>query len=102
MKIAHIADVHIRGFQRHEEYRKSFEDLFESLSIEQPDVILVVGDIVHSKTHNITPELIEITTWFFKSLADVAPVVHPDIAYPLRVRAAVASFSVAVLPNSKL
>jgi DNA repair exonuclease SbcCD ATPase subunit/DNA repair exonuclease SbcCD nuclease subunit len=74
MKIAHIADVHIRGFQRHEEYRKSFEDLFASLSIEQPDVILVVGDIVHSKTHNITPELIEITTWFFKSLADVAPV----------------------------
>jgi DNA repair exonuclease SbcCD ATPase subunit/predicted phosphodiesterase len=73
MKIAHIADVHIRGFQRHEEYRKSFSTLFESLRIQSPDVILVVGDIVHSKTHNITPELIEITTWFFKQMSQIAP-----------------------------
>lgn len=74
MKIAHIADVHIRGFQRHEEYRESFAELCRSLAVEKPDIILLVGDIVHSKTHNITPELIELTTWFFKSLAEVAPV----------------------------
>jgi len=74
MKIAHIADIHIRGFQRHEEYRESFTSLCQSLSVESPDVILLVGDIVHSKTHNITPELIELTTWFFKSLAEIAPV----------------------------
>jgi DNA repair exonuclease SbcCD ATPase subunit len=73
MKIAHIADVHIRGFQRHEEYRKSFSTLFKSLRVQSPDVILVVGDIVHSKTHNITPELIEITTWFFKQMSQIAP-----------------------------
>lgn len=74
MRIAHIADVHIRGFQRHDEYRQSFEDLYRSMASQKPDVILIVGDIVHSKTHNITPELIELTTWFFKSLARVAPV----------------------------
>jgi len=74
MKIAHIADIHIRGFQRHDEYREIFEDLYKSMAVERPDIILLVGDIVHSKTHNITPELIEITTWFFKQLAQIAPV----------------------------
>jgi len=74
MKIAHFADVHFRGLARHTEYRSSFSDAFEKLRKLKPDVIYIGGDIVHSKTQGITPELIEILTWWFNGLADIAPV----------------------------
>jgi len=74
MKVAHFADVHFRGLSRHDEYRASFNDALEKLKKLKPDVIYIGGDIVHSKTQGITPELIEILTWWFNSLATIAPV----------------------------
>lgn len=74
MKIAHFADVHFRGLARHSEYRESFEDAFKTLREIKPDLIYIGGDIVHSKTQGITPELIDILRWWFKSLAEIAPV----------------------------
>ena len=73
MKIAHIADVHWRGLSRHEEYRKSFTDFFEQCKELKPDVIYVGGDIVHSKTQGISPELIDNLSWWFTNLAEIAP-----------------------------
>ena len=70
---AHISDVHWRGLKRHEEYRVVFESLFEKLKEERPDAIFIGGDIVHSKTQGISPELIDNLNWWFKSLADIAP-----------------------------
>jgi len=74
MKIAHFADIHFRGLSRHDEYRNAFNDSFKKLRDLKPDVIYIGGDIVHSKTQGITPELIDILSWWFKSLADIAPV----------------------------
>jgi len=74
MKIAHFADVHFRGLSRHDEYREVFTLAFEKLKQEKPDVIYIGGDIVHSKTQGITPELIEILTWWLSELAKIAPV----------------------------
>jgi len=74
MKIAHFADIHFRGLSRHDEYRESFNDAFRSLREEKPDVIYIGGDIVHSKTQGITPELIDILTWWFTELSTIAPV----------------------------
>jgi len=74
MKIAHFADVHFRGLSRHDEYRQVFEQAFKKLRTLSPDVIYIGGDIVHSKTQGITPELIDILTWWFKNLAEIAPV----------------------------
>ena len=74
MKIAHFADVHFRGLARHDEYRSSFNDAFNKLRKIKPDVIYIGGDIVHSKTQGITPELIDILTWWFTNLAEIAPV----------------------------
>ena len=73
MKIVHIADVHFRGLSRHEEYVRAFLDFFEKAKKLDPDVIYVGGDIVHSKTQGISPELIDCLIWWFKGLADVAP-----------------------------
>jgi len=73
MRIVHIADVHWRGLSRHSEYRESFKDFFNECSNLKPDVIYVGGDIVHSKTQGISPELIDNLSWWFTSLASIAP-----------------------------
>ena len=73
MKIIHIADVHFRGLSRHDEYIRAFRDFFEKASKLNPDVIYVGGDIVHSKTQGISPELIDVLSWWFTNLADIAP-----------------------------
>jgi hypothetical protein len=72
IKIAHTADIHFRGLSRHEEYRSVMERFFSTLEEEKPDLVLVVGDIVHTKTQNITPELIDLLSWWFKGLASRA------------------------------
>ena len=72
IKICHMADVHFRGLSRHNEFKQSFNDAFRKLEKLKPDVILIAGDIVHSKTQGISPELISVLTWWFKSLGDIA------------------------------
>ena len=73
-KCAHFADIHFRGLSRHDEYRLVFEKSYEKLRELKPDVIFLGGDIVHSKTQGISPELIEMLRWWFTSLSDIAPV----------------------------
>ena len=73
-KIAHIADIHFRGYKRHKEYRQVMEQFFSICKTEKIDAFVIAGDIVHSKTQNITPELIEILTWWFNQMAQIAPV----------------------------
>lgn len=73
MKIIHIADIHWRSLSRHKEYTDAFEKLFDKVRKEKPDLILNLGDIYHTKTQNISPEIIERLAWMFRSLADIAP-----------------------------
>ena len=73
MKIIHIADVHFRGLSRHKEYVDAFKDFFKKAKAQKPDVIYVGGDIVHSKTQGISPELIDVLSWWFQGLAEIAP-----------------------------
>lgn len=72
IKIAHFADVHWRGLTRHTEYKRIFENAFSKLQKVKPDVILIAGDIVHSKTQGISPEIIDCLTWWFRSLGEIA------------------------------
>lgn len=74
-KFAFISDIHWRGITRHEEYTQAFNKLFNQLKTEvKPDYILCGGDIFHTKTQGITPEVIEKITWMFNELALIAPV----------------------------
>ena len=75
-RCVHIADVHFRGLSRHEQYKKSFTDFFEQMEKVKPDVIFVGGDIVHSKTQGISPELIDVLSWWFRGLSRSATNVH--------------------------
>lgn len=72
-KFAHFADVHWRGLTRHDEYKRSFEDAFKKMRDENVDAIFIAGDIVHSKTQGISPELIDALCWWFRGLSKVAP-----------------------------
>lgn len=72
-KFAHFADVHWRGLTRHDEYKRAFEDAFMKMREEKVDAIFIAGDIVHSKTQGISPELIDSLCWWFRELSKVAP-----------------------------
>ena len=75
MRICHLADVHWRGLSRHDEYRRAFSALFDDLRENvKPDAIVIVGDIVHSKTQGISPELIDNLVWWFRGMASICPV----------------------------
>ena len=74
MRIVHIADVHWRGLTRHKEYKKSFSDMFEQCRNLDVDAFVIAGDIVHSKTTGISPELIDCLNWWFTEMSRIAPV----------------------------
>lgn len=74
MKICHIADVHWRALIRHDEYRKVFEALKNSVCQKGVDVIFIGGDIYHTKTSGLSPEYIESIACWFRDLSSVAPV----------------------------
>ena len=71
--IAHCADIHIRLYKRHDEYREVFASFYDQLRKADltEGVIVVAGDILHAKT-DMTPELIELASEFLRTLADIA------------------------------
>lgn len=71
-KIAHLADTHIKNLKFHYEYKKVFEQLYETLRKEKVDYIVHCGDIAHTKTQ-ISPEFVELCSDFFSNLAKIAP-----------------------------
>lgn len=72
-RIAHLADIHVRGLSRHDEMRATIEEFCESARAQKVDCIVIAGDIWHTKTTGMSPEAIELLTWMFRSMADVAP-----------------------------
>ena len=73
--IVHIADVHIRNYKRHREYRQVFRKLYKKLrSTPKETLIYVGGDIVHTKT-DISPELVQMVSDFFNTLANIRPTI---------------------------
>jgi len=72
IKISHLSDTHVRNLKYHEEYREVFNKIFSLLREEKPDYIVHTGDIAHTK-NQISPEFVEMCSWFLKELADIAP-----------------------------
>ena len=78
-KVVHLADIHIRLFQRHNEYRSAFNNLYTQLK--KLDLtngaIVVAGDILHAKL-DMSPEMIDLASDFLKNLAQIAPTIVID------------------------
>lgn len=79
-KIIHLADIHIRTFRLHDEYKEVFQTLMNQIielvkDYEREEVrIVVAGDIVHQKIV-ISNEQLILGTWFLKKLESIAPVI---------------------------
>ena len=72
IKIAHVSDIHVRKLKYHKEYRAVFEQLYEKLKEEKPDIIVNTGDTFHTKL-DLSPEAIKMMSELFVGLADIAP-----------------------------
>lgn len=70
----HLADIHIRNLQRHDEYQQVFRNLYAQLRKSEPGFIVLAGDILHSKTE-LSPESIDFVSNFLRTLAGIMPVV---------------------------
>ena len=79
-KIIHLADIHIRTFRLHDEYKEVFQTLIAQVTelvkdYDREEVrIVVAGDIVHQKIV-ISNEQLILGTWFLKKLESIAPVI---------------------------
>ena len=84
-KIIHISDIHIPLFKRNDEFLEVFETLYSKIkSIKNdlkikgnrdiPIIIVITGDILHSKS-DLSPECIYNTRNFIKNLLKLLPVV---------------------------
>jgi predicted MPP superfamily phosphohydrolase len=49
LRLAHLADTHIRNLKYHFEYREVFQQLYKSLKEEKVDYIVHCGDIAYGK-----------------------------------------------------
>lgn len=72
LRIAHISDIHIRNLKFHDEYTAAFENLYRELRELKPDLIVNTGDTAHTKTQ-ISPELVQMMSDFFRNLSNIAP-----------------------------
>jgi DNA repair exonuclease SbcCD ATPase subunit len=72
-KIYHISDIQIRNLQRHKEFEKVFENLYEFIKKDTENAIVYIGgDIAHSKT-DMSPELVDQLSRLFKRLSELCP-----------------------------
>lgn len=76
MIIAHTADIHIRGLTRHEEYKFIFESLIKDVVAQHADVLVIAGDIFHSKISGLTPEYIAIFSEFIRNCSVAIPLTY--------------------------
>ena len=74
LRISHIADIHWRGLSRHSEYREVFEAFTSQCKEQGVQHIFVGGDIFHTKTSGISPEYIEMMSWWLGAMSSVAEV----------------------------
>jgi len=79
-KCIHTADIHIKTFKHHDEYRVQFDKFFDNIKLELSDVeynearIVIVGDLVHQKI-TVSNELTRLLSYFLNGCAKLAPVV---------------------------
>jgi DNA repair exonuclease SbcCD nuclease subunit len=79
-KIIHLADIHIRTFRLHDEYKEVFKtlitdviDLMKEYKREEVRIV-IAGDLVHQKII-ISNEQLMLCTWLLKKLEEIAPVI---------------------------
>ena len=73
MKVAHIADIHIRLVERINEYEKILTKTVDEIKKRKIKHVFLVGDLVHNKT-TLSPEQIDLLTKFLSDLSNISTV----------------------------
>ena len=79
-KIVHVADIHIRTYRLHDEYKEVFKTFIAQVKelvegYEKDEIrVVIAGDLVHQKIV-ISNEQLILGTWFIKQLEMIAPVI---------------------------
>ena len=74
IRVFHLSDIHIRGLTRHAEHRTIFNALMDDARKAKVDCFFIGGDIWHTKTLGISPEYIDLFSWWMTEMAAIAPV----------------------------
>jgi len=78
--VVHLADLHIRTFRLHDEYKDVFKTVLSQITdlvvgFKHEEIrIVIAGDLVHQKII-ISNEQLILGTWFIKRLEEIAPVI---------------------------
>jgi len=72
--VAHLSDTHIQLLQRHDEYREVFSKLYKSLEEKETELIVITGDLFHSRVH-LSPEAIDLSNELFDNLTKISDVI---------------------------
>lgn len=75
-KLYHISDIHIRRYDRHDEYKVVFNNLYNYLKkdCKNDSLIIITGDLLHNKD-NLTPDCIVMAYDFLSMLSKIRPVI---------------------------
>ena len=78
--VIHCADIHIRTFRQHDEYKQVFKTFLASIKdvvkdYEREEIrIVIAGDLVHQKIV-ISNEQLILGTWLLRKLEEIAPLI---------------------------
>jgi len=74
--VMHIADIHIRLTQRHDEYKSIFQKFYVALDKAKTlnSILVIAGDIFHNKS-DLSPECVKLGSDFLKNCANRIPVI---------------------------
>lgn len=75
INIAVISDIHIKSNSRHNEYKEYFNLLYEELKKLNLDVVIIPGDVFHSKTVQ-SPDAYNLCFDFFRKLMSLNVDLH--------------------------
>lgn len=74
-KIAHFADIHVfKSLERHDEYKKIFEKVYNKLKEQHPDRIVIVGD-TYNDYIDLEGEALILIGEFLNNLSQISPVI---------------------------
>ncbi len=74
IRIAHVADIHVRNLSRHSEYKSVIEAFVDKCKQGRVDHIYIGGDLYHTKTSGMSPECIEFMCWMLEHMASACEV----------------------------
>jgi DNA repair exonuclease SbcCD ATPase subunit/DNA repair exonuclease SbcCD nuclease subunit len=104
--IIHIADIHIRLLNRHNEYKEVFNELYKEISLTNKNTIVFIGgDIVHNKI-DITNEMLDLVFEFLNNIVNLRPVVlikgNHDLNVNNQTRKSILDVVVPMINNPQL